>query len=241
MAFDRVIVDTIAPLPKSEQGNEYAVTLICDLSKYFVVIPIQNKSAKTVAKAIFEDFILKYGPMKTFITDMGTEYKNSIIEDLCKNLNIKNKSSTAHHHQTVGTVERSHRTFNEFIRSYISVDKTDWDVWLQYFVYCFNTTPSMAHDYCPYELVFGKTLNLPQHFNSIDKIKPPYIVDDYAKESKFRLEQAFKRARLMLECHKKKQKIRYDKNTLDFDLRIGDQVLLKNETGHKLDFKYTGP
>jgi len=84
-------------------------------------------------------------------------------------------------------VERSHRTFNEFICSYISVDKTDGDVWLQYFAYCFNTTPSMAHDYCPYELVFGKTSNLPQYFNSIDKIKPLYNVDDYAKESRFRL------------------------------------------------------
>jgi len=37
--------------------------------------------------------------MKTFITDMGTEYKNSIIEDLCKYLHIKNITSTAHHHQ----------------------------------------------------------------------------------------------------------------------------------------------
>jgi len=44
MAFDRVIVDTIGPLPKSEQmnKNEYAVTLICDLTKYLVAIPIQN-------------------------------------------------------------------------------------------------------------------------------------------------------------------------------------------------------
>jgi len=67
----------------------------------------------------------------------------------------------------------------------------------------------MAHDYCPYELVFGKASNLPQHFKSIDKIKPLYNVDDYAKESKFRLKQAFKRTRLMLESHKKKQKIRY--------------------------------
>jgi len=44
--------------------------------------------------------------------------------------NIKNITSTAHHHQTVGTVERSHRTFNEYIRSYISIDKNDWDEWL---------------------------------------------------------------------------------------------------------------
>jgi len=83
-AFDIVILDTFGPLPKSNNGNEYAVTLIFDLTKYLVAIPIPNKCANTVAKAIFEDFILKYGPIKTFITDMGTEYKNSIIEDLCK-------------------------------------------------------------------------------------------------------------------------------------------------------------
>jgi len=92
--------------------------------------------------------------MNTFISDMGTEYKNSIINDLCIYLKIKNITYTAHHYQTVGTVERSRRTFNEYTRSYISIDKNDWDVWLKY---CFNTTPSMAHDYCPYELVFGKT------------------------------------------------------------------------------------
>jgi len=41
-AFDRVIVDTIGPLPKSENGNEYAVTLICDLTKYLVAIPVRE-------------------------------------------------------------------------------------------------------------------------------------------------------------------------------------------------------
>jgi len=41
-AFDRLIVDTIGPLPKSENGNEYAVTLICDLTKYLVAIPVPN-------------------------------------------------------------------------------------------------------------------------------------------------------------------------------------------------------
>jgi len=76
--------------------------------------------------------------MKTFITDMGKEKKNSIIEDLCKNLKTESLTSTAHHHQTVGTVERSHRTFNEFIRSYISLNKSDKDAWLPYFTHCFN-------------------------------------------------------------------------------------------------------
>jgi len=71
-----------------------------------------------------------------------------------------------------------HCYFNE--HSCISVDKTDWDVWLQYFLFCFNTTPSMAHTYCQYELVFGKTNNLPKQFNSIENKEHIYNIGDYA-------------------------------------------------------------
>lgn len=56
-------------------------------------------------------------------------------------------------------MERSHRTFNEYERSYISVGKNDWDEWLKYAAYCFSTSPSAVHDHRPYELVFGEIPN----------------------------------------------------------------------------------
>ena len=68
---------------------------------------------------------MRYGTMKTFITDMGTEYKISILTELCNVLKVEKLISTAHYHQTLGKIERSHRTFNEYVRSYISVDKDD--------------------------------------------------------------------------------------------------------------------
>ncbi len=58
--FDIVTIDTIGPLEMSEQGNKYAVTLICNLSKYLISVAIPNKEAKTVAKAIFNNFIMIY-------------------------------------------------------------------------------------------------------------------------------------------------------------------------------------
>ena len=73
--------------------------------------------------------------MKTFLSDMGTEYKNSILNELCTLLQIEKLTSTAHHHQTIGTMERSHRTFNEYVRSYITVEKDDCDEWLRCFTY----------------------------------------------------------------------------------------------------------
>jgi len=105
----------------------------------------------------------------------------------------------------------------------------------------FNTTPSMAHNYCPYELVFGKTNKLAKQFNSIENIEPIYNIYDYAKESKYRLEVAYKRARIMIEKNKENNKIVYDQKIKNIDISVGDQVLLRNETGHKLDYQYTGP
>lgn len=75
-AFEIVGWDAIDPFTESCYGNKYALTLICDLTKYLVTIAIPDKSAKTVARAIFEQVILIYGSMNTIKSDLGTEFKN---------------------------------------------------------------------------------------------------------------------------------------------------------------------
>jgi len=234
-AFERVIVDTIGPLPKTDKGNEYAVTIICDLTKYLVTVPIPNK---TVAKSIIDSFILVYGPMKTFISDMGTEYKNQILNEICDYLKIGKLTSTAYHHQTLGTIERNHRTLNAYLRSYISIDKDDWDDWLPYFTYCYNTTPSAVHNYCPFELVFAKT---PTSFDDDAAVQPLYNIDSYAKEVKFRLQIAHKRVQQIINAKKLQSQIYSRKNESDVNIKIGDKVFIRNEVGHKLDNRYLGP
>lgn len=237
-AFDTVLIDTIGPLPKTEKCNEYAITVICDLTKYLVVIPVKSKHANVIAKGIFEKFILTYGPMQKIITDMGTEYKNQIFQEICKLLKIENSYSTPYHHQTLGTVERSHRTFNDYMRAYISVDRNDWDDWCKYFQYCYNTTPSVTHGYCPFELVFGR---IPTEFDFAREKEPCYNIEAYDKEIKFKLQNATERARLMIERTKEKQKKIYDKRENKISLEVGDLVLVQNEVGHKLDSRYIGP
>lgn len=45
----------------------------------------------------------------------------------------------------------------------------------------------------------------------------------------------------LIEIEKQKRKIEYDKRTNDLQLEIGNLVLLKNDSGHKLDNQYLGP
>lgn len=72
--FEIISVDTIGPFLKTNYNNRYAVTIQCDFTKYVTVIPIINKEASTVAKAVVEKFMLTYGTNITAVrTDMGTE------------------------------------------------------------------------------------------------------------------------------------------------------------------------
>lgn len=239
-AFDRIQIDTIGPLVRTVSGNEYAVTIMCELSKYLVAVPVHDKSAKTVAKAIVDHCILIYGPIKEILTDQGTEYKNQVFAEICHLLNIQHFTSTAYHHQTLGMVERNHRTFNEYLRSYLSPDKTDWDEFLKYFAFCYNTSPSSIHGYTPFELVYGKIAK-PFEFLSSEKIDPIYNFESYEKELKFRLQEAHKRASKLIQHAKENSKKIYDKTSNSQLIRVHDMVYLKNEASHKLDSVFKGP
>lgn len=87
---------------------------------------------------------------------MGTEYKNEIFDNVCKILSIDQKFATAYHPQSVGSLERNHRFLNEYLRHFISEERDDWDSWLPYYTFCYNTSPHTDHEFTPFELVFGK-------------------------------------------------------------------------------------
>lgn len=239
--FDTVIIDTVGPLTKSSYGNVYAITVICDLTKYLQIIPVKNKESATVAKALVENVFLTYGICKTIRTDLGTEYKNQIFSEMTKLLDITHDFSTPYHHESLGTIERNHRVLNAYLRSYLIENRDDWDVYAKYFTFCYNTTPNSAlsHKFSPFELVFGHEANMPT--NKFEIIEPIYNVDNYVKELKFRLQTTHAKANQILNEYKQKMKIAYDKNSNELDVKVGDRIKIKNEAGHKLENIYRGP
>lgn len=232
-------MDTIGPLQKSFLGNSYAITLVCDLTKYLVTIPIANKEANTIAKSIFEDFILIYGIPKSIRTDCGTEYRNDIMKELCKLTGIEHNFSTPYHHETLGGIERTHRVFNEYQRAY--EHNIDWDVQMKYFTYCYNTSyhGSLNHQYNPFELVFGRRVNDLQILKQ--PIEPIYNHERYTNILKHTLKIAHERAKDFIQKMKLKNKLYYDKHINPIDLSENDSILIKKEPYNKFHPVYSGP
>jgi hypothetical protein len=239
-SFEVVSIDTIGPFSRTTQGNRYALTLQDDLTKFVRVIPIIDKEARTLARALVENFILEFGMIKGIKTDMGTEYLNETFKEICSLLKMSHVHSTAYHSQTLGSLERNHKCFNEFTRSYVNENRDDWDQWVKYYSFCYNTTPLFENGYTPFELVFAHKAKLPMDFDT-KSIDPIYNIDNYAKELKFRLQKALTTTKEFMKNRKQKTKDYYDQNEKISNFKIGDKVFLQIENRRKLDPVYKGP
>lgn len=242
--FEKVCLDIVGPLPVTTHTNKYILTFQDELSKYTVAIPIEQQDANTVAQAFVEHIILKFGIPQIVLTDQGSNFMSDIFKHTCKLLRIKKINTTAYHPETNGALERSHRTLTEYLRHFISEDQRDWDLWIPYATFVFNTTPHSATGFTPHELMFGRKPNIPGILQKTPN--PLYNHDEYAHELKSRLQSSYEKAKEQLIKNKEKHKEHYDQK-VNFKLfQPGDKVLLFDETlrrgrSQKLQTQWRGP
>ena len=224
--------DLVGPLPLSEMGNRYALTVQCVLTKFIDAVPIADKSAISVARALVERIFCRYGTCLKLKTDLGREFMNEFLTEICRMLHISHKPSTPVHHETVGGVERSHRVFNEFLRIHSESKDGAWDTWLSFYVFAYNTTNHVATRYSPYELVFGKLANLPGV-----PFVPNYSFSDYGtylNELKNMFNKAHATANENLTKFKQNQNKRMNKTLSPTKFVILSELVLASRTRQRM-------
>lgn len=96
---------------------------------------------------------------------------------VCKLLKIRKLQTTPYHPESSGALERSHKTLEEYLRHFTDNDQQDWDAWLPYATFLYNTTPHTSTNFTPFQILFGYEATLP---SSIQKTPNPlYNYDVY--------------------------------------------------------------
>ncbi|KAM0727554.1 Retrovirus-related Pol polyprotein from transposon 17.6 [Formica fusca] len=242
--FEKCALDIVGPLTITTNGNKYLLTFQDNLTKFSKAIPIPNQEANTVSKEFVTKIVLEHGIPEKILTDQGTNFLSEIFKNTCKLLKINKIQTTVYHPESNGALERSHRTLAEYLRHYINDDQTDWDEWIPFAMFTYNTTPHTATGYTPFELVYGHQADLPTALTRPPK--PTYNYDDYAQELKGRLRATNQLAKKHVKEEKIKAKQQYDKNTREIKFKVGDKVLVYDETlrrgrSKKLESLWIGP
>ncbi|KAL8099662.1 hypothetical protein AgCh_032065 [Apium graveolens] len=145
--------------------KKYAMVIVDEFTRYTWVYFLHIKSETT---SILIDHVKQLDKLvkdyvKIIRSDNGTEFKNLIMEEFCKDHGIKQEFSSPGTPQQNGVVERKNRTLIEAARTMLDEIKLPTYFWAEVVqTACFtqNATLINKHGKTPYEMVKKKKPNL---------------------------------------------------------------------------------
>ena len=151
----RWAIDLCGPVPVSN-GYKYIFTAIDMFSKFGICVPLRNKEAPTVAKAIMEHIFLKWGLCNEILSDLGPEFQSELLSELLNILGVTRLRTSSYRPQTNGACEVWHRTLNSMLAKVVSESQRDWSEWLAYVTFAYNATEHRSTGFPPFYVFVGR-------------------------------------------------------------------------------------
>ena len=128
--MDRISLDILGPLPKSNRGNQYIQVITCAFTKWIEIQALPDQTATTSAEHLLDAVITRFGCPITIHTDQGRNYESRLFKELCHLMEIRKTRTSPRRPEGNGQTERANRTLLQMIRAYIKKDQSDWDLHL---------------------------------------------------------------------------------------------------------------
>jgi hypothetical protein len=100
MPNQRVHMDLFGPLKTCRSGNKHILCIMNVFSKYLELVGIPDKTAATIASAVFSRWLCRHGLPLAIVSDGAKEFCNGVVNEKLKLMPIKNSTISPYHPQT---------------------------------------------------------------------------------------------------------------------------------------------
>ena len=221
--FERVAMDLLDVSVISAKGYKY-ILVVCDyFTKYTEAYPLKDKTAHSVADALMDIWLPRYGFPLFLHSDQGKEFDNVMIHKLSELLGTVKTKTTPYHPRSDGLVECFNRTLLAMLAMFVSQEHDNWDDLLPFMMLAYNTTVHTTTGFTPYRLVFGDECNLPGNLvhKELRPDPPPGDPGTYASWVQEALYESYDEVRAQQQRAIHRQKRNYDSKAVACAFPIG--------------------
>ena len=219
-----VTLDLITQLPRTRFGNDAVVVFVDHLTKVAHMAPTTTTvTAPKLARIFMHEVIRLHGVPRVLLSDRDPRFTGAFWRELCQQLTVDCRFSTAFHPQTDGLTERMNRTIEQIIRAYVGPTHRDWDAFLDTAEYAYNSAQQESTKHTPFELLYRSN---PRHPLELFKPSPASTTAPAVAELTQTLEHNLAKARTAILQAQAHQQAQADKHHKDIQFEEGDHVLL---------------
>jgi hypothetical protein len=103
---------------------------------------------------------------------------------------IEKICTRAYHPEGRVALERTHKTLTNYLRCFCDTKLNNWDEWLPFACFLYNTTPRSVTKYTPYGILLGRIANIPEKLQR--QPQPLYNFDDIVLDIKQKIKTVSK-------------------------------------------------
>ena len=248
--MSHVAFDTAGPLPETPRGNVFLLVVVCLFTRFVFLRAIPDKSALTIAAALFNIFC-EVGFPDILQSDNGTEVLNAVIDALLQVLNASRHLSTPYNPRGNGVAECWVKKAIRSIRKAIIGAQIDWDLAVPGQQFALNTAVVDLHGSAPVSLFFARsfpgflTAVLPAHDSSTRSeavVTRKSSMDEWREVIAAMEEIVFPAIRERRDAQNKKRESRFNRSHKMVSFPVGTYVMARDETrSGKLSPLFEGP
>ena len=227
---ERVAIDVLGPLPESSSGNRYLLVLMDYFTKWPEAYALPNQEATTVATAMLQGFVSRFGIPHELHSDQGRNFESAVFKGMCDMLGVTKTRTTPLHPQSDGMVERYNRTIGNQLAMYAEDNPADWDQHVPLLLLAYRSAVHDVTRETPAKLMLGRELTLPIDFfyGLPESRNTSHTLPEYLNMLETTMQKVHEFARRNITRMSNNAKARYDLRASSHQYDPGDRVWLYN-------------
>ena len=159
---EKLQVDFLGPFGVSTVHEyRYALQIQDVLSRFVVFVPTVRNDATTASRAVFDEWVCKFGFPLKLQSDHGRHFAAEVFEQMCSRNGIKHVMGSVGHAQSQGQVERQNQLLNQ-TRALCNNELDSWPTAMYRVQYAHNIAINDTTGVSPHEMMFGQTPRAPE-------------------------------------------------------------------------------